>query len=84
MPVIKSAKKALRTSKKKRVKNIRLAKNIRIATKNLKQAIASNTDIKTAFAMAQKAIDKAYKGKYIKKNKASRKKAQLAKLINTK
>lgn len=85
MPVTKSAKKALRVSKRKRIRNLRLLRNIRNATKNLKQAILSNdSNIQVYFSKAQKAIDKALKVKYISKNKAARKKSQLARLLKSK
>lgn len=79
MPIIKSAKKALRGSKRKKVYNDRRDKAMKIAVKEVKKL--SGTEAKAKLAEAYKAIDKAAKRGVIKKNTASRKKSRLAKAI---
>jgi len=83
MTITKSAKKALRQSKRKRVFNLRrsnkmknLIKQIRLLVKDKKKEEA-----KKLLSDAYKAIDKAAKRGVIKKNTASRKKSRLTKLI---
>ena len=77
MPIIKSAKKALRSSKRKRVVNDRRRRVMRTAVKAARQAGPTVTpkDLSTAF----QAIDKAAKRGVIKKNTAARKKSRLVK-----
>ena len=79
MPIIESAKKQLRASKKKRAFNIRRKVAIDDVFKSIKKLI-SEKKIKEAKALlpkAQKALDKAAKTNFIKKNTASRKKSRL-------
>lgn len=83
MPIIKSAKKALRGSKRKKVYNDRRNKAMKGAIKDVKKLVTAK-DAKKALAElknAYQAIDKAAKRGVIKKNTASRKKSRLAKLI---
>lgn len=83
MPIIKSAKKALRQSKKRHVQNLRRKRAVLKVTKEIKKA-ALNKDKKKAVSLlptAYKAIDKARKAGVIKKNTAARKKSQLARLV---
>jgi small subunit ribosomal protein S20 len=83
MPITKSAKKALRSSLKKREFNLRRKEGVAKVTKSLKKVIASG-DKKAAQALIpqlQKALDKAVKGKTLNKNTASRKKSRLSKLV---
>ncbi|MDO8183644.1 MAG: 30S ribosomal protein S20 [bacterium] len=82
MPIIKSAKKALRGSRRKRVINDRRAKVMKAAVKETRQLMA--TDPKAAAAklcLAYQALDKAAKRGIIKKNTAARKKSRLAKAL---
>jgi len=83
MPIIKSAKKALRGSLRKREFNLRLKSNILQSTKKLKKFVAEKKakEAKEAFVSVQKALDKAAKKGYIKKNAASRKKSRLVAMI---
>ena len=76
MPITKSAKKALRQSKTRRVFNLR-----RIAA--MKSAIKQAQKTKN-ISLAYKAIDKAAKRGVIKKNTAARKKSRLAKFLSKK
>ncbi len=77
MPIIKSAKKALRGSKRKRAVNDRRRRTMRTAVKTARQAGPAVTpkDLSAAF----QAIDKAAKRGVIKKNTAARKKSRLVK-----
>ena len=83
MPITKSAKKALRGSKLKKVYNDRRTKAMRIAVKDVKklEAPKSSKEAQKQLASAYQAIDKAAKRGVIKKNTAARKKSRLAKLI---
>lgn len=83
MAITSSAKKAIRSSDKKRVFNLRRKNDLYKATKSLTQAIAAK-DVKKAESLlpaAYKAIDKARKTGVIKANTASRKKSRLAGVI---
>ena len=80
MAITSSAKKAIRSSEKKRVFNARRKATLYKTTKNVRQAIAGK-DVKKAEASlpeAFKAIDKALKRGVIKANTAARKKSRLA------
>ena len=79
MPIIKSAKKALRGSKTKKVFNDRRAKAMKLAIKGVKKLTGAAA--KTELTKAYQAIDKAAKWGIIKKNTAARKKSRLAKSI---
>ena len=85
MPIIKSAKKALRGSKAKKVFNDRRAKAMKLAIKGVKKVVADPANTLASagkeLAKAYQAIDKAAKRGIIKKNTASRKKSRLAKSI---
>ncbi len=81
MPLLKSAKKALRGSNKKHVFNLRRKTKMVKTEKALKKAVSGKVaDTKEMLASAYQAIDKAMKRGVIKKNTAARKKSQLAKL----
>lgn len=85
MPIIRSAKKALRVSKKKKLINEKREKKMKESIKNLTRVPkdAKRTDAEKALALAYSAIDKAAKRGIIKKNTASRKKARLSRLIKS-
>ncbi|MBI2482304.1 MAG: 30S ribosomal protein S20 [Candidatus Vogelbacteria bacterium] len=76
MPIIKSAKKALRSSKRKRIQNDLRRDAMREAIRNTKKA--TGNEAKAALSLAYQAIDKAAKRGIIKKNAAARKKSRLA------
>ncbi len=82
MPITKSAKKALRGSKKKRVFNLRKKNKMQSVIKEYKKLVsAKKTDeAKKLIPELQKAIDKAKKKGIIKKNTAARRKSHLVKL----
>lgn len=79
MPIIKSAKKALRQSTKRRAEN-------QIWKNKLNEAVKKATAEKSPAFLSQayKTIDKSAKRGLIKKNKASRMKSKLAKLLRKK
>ncbi len=77
MPIIKSAKKQLRSGKRKRAFNERRKRAMK---STIKVARASVTDAES-LRLAYQAIDKAAKRGVIKKNTAARKKSRLAKAL---
>ncbi len=84
MPITKSAKKALRQSKKRRARNLKQSRSFKDEVKALKKTIASK-DKKSALEIlpkVYKAVDKAVKTNILKKNTAARMKSQLAKEVN--
>ncbi|MBI5798697.1 MAG: 30S ribosomal protein S20 [Candidatus Yonathbacteria bacterium] len=83
MPIIKSAKRNIRSSARKAVYNIRRSKAMKEVVKEVRTLVASRDKkaAETLLAKAYKAIDKAAKGNTIKKNTADRKKSRLAKAI---
>jgi len=83
MSVTKGAKKAHRSSLRKRVHNLRRKKVVSQSIKSFKKLVAEgNTkEAEMMLRQVQSALDKAVKGKTIKKNTASRKKSRLTKLV---
>ncbi len=79
MPIIKSAKKRVRTARKATVRNSKTKRSLKEAVKAFSATVAGGKDSKKAQAAAQGAIDTAVKKGVMHKNKAARKKAQLAK-----
>lgn len=73
MPIIKSAKKRVRTASKATARNSKTKRGLRAAIKAFHANITGNNA-----NQAQSAIDKAVKKGVISKNKAARKKKQLA------
>ena len=80
MPIIKSAKKRVRTSNKAAIRNSKVRRNLKVALKEFDGAITSkkSKDIDQAYKNAHSAIDIAVKKHVIHKNKAARKKSQLS------
>jgi len=85
MPITKSAQKALRQNIKRRLQNAAAKNKIRTLAKKLKKMVAEKNaeEAKKTLILATKTIDKAAKTGVLKKNTASRKKSNLAKLVNT-
>lgn len=82
MPIIKSAKKALRQSKKRKAVNDRRTKAMKDAIKKIERSL-KDKKIDQAVKLlpnAFSAIDKAAKRGVIKKNNAARKKSRLARI----
>lgn len=86
MPITSSAKKALRSSKRKKVINDKRTKILKNTIKEYKKLIIDNkkSEAEKLLPQVQKAIDKAAKGGIIKKNNAARKKSRLSKKLNSK
>lgn len=74
MPIIKSAKKRVKTARKATVRNAKTKKGLRGALKAFHAKVTSSSHKK-----AQSSLDKAVKKGVMSKNKASRRKSQLAK-----
>lgn len=83
MPITSSAKKALRSSKRKRVVNLANKEKMNKVIKTVKKLVVSKSkeEAKKALSLAYQALDKAAKKGVIKKNTASRKKSRLSKAI---
>jgi small subunit ribosomal protein S20 len=73
MPIIKSAKKRVRVASKAAARNTRTKRNLRTAIKSFQASITGANASK-----AQSALDQAVKKGVMHKNKAARKKKQLA------
>lgn len=82
MPITSSAKKALRSSLRKRAENDERRDAVRKAMKAIKTGAKGAT--KEQVALAYKAIDKALKRGLIKKNTAARRKALVSKMAKAK
>ena len=84
MAITKGAKKAVRSSERKRVYNLRTNNTMRDIVKSIRKSIlAGESDkAKAMLPTAYKAIDKAAKRGVIKDNTASRKKSRLTAAIN--
>ncbi len=83
MPVIKSAKKALRGSQRKMVFNLRRKRVMKDSIKTIDKLVLGKNkeEAMNNLSSAYKAIDKAAKRGVIKKNTAARKKSRLARAI---
>ncbi|MFH1970989.1 MAG: 30S ribosomal protein S20 [Patescibacteria group bacterium] len=79
MPVTKTAKRALRSSRKKALVNFDIKKNLEIAIRDAKKS-KSLEEIKKAISLSDRAVKK----NVIHKNKSSRIKKSLTKLVNLK
>ncbi|MEK7066347.1 MAG: 30S ribosomal protein S20 [Patescibacteria group bacterium] len=83
MPITSSAKKAVRSAKRKAVFNTRRRKAMKSAVKGLKELITLKKakEGQAFLAKAYQALDKAVKTGLIKKNHASRKKSRLVRAL---
>jgi small subunit ribosomal protein S20 len=86
MPITSSAKKALRQNKTRHARNLVKKENYKKAVVKYRKLIAAKAldEAKAALPLVFKALDKAAKTKVIEKNKASRLKSRLSKMIATK
>jgi len=84
MPITKSAKKALRQNKRRRVQNLRQLNILKETIKKIKKLVEENKKEEALKLLPEtyKVIDKSTKAGIIKKNTANRKKSRLTKLIN--
>jgi len=83
MPIKKSAKKYMRVTERKTLKNKAVRGVFKSAVKKTKEAVAKgNTkDAQESLKAAIKALDKAAQKKVIKKNTAARKKSRLNAMV---
>lgn len=77
MPIIKSAKKRVRTIRKASIANAKTKRTMRESIKAFQAKVNDKKDSTEAQKTAFSAIDTAYKKGIISKNKAARKKSQL-------
>ena len=84
MPITKSAKKALRKSKKRRLENLKIKERIKKIKKEIKSLIQENKteEAKKMLPLLYKALDKAAKRGTIKEGKADSEKSKIAKLLS--
>lgn len=84
MAITKSAKKALRQSLKRRIRNIKQREKIKNLIKQARILVSQKKagEAKKLLPQIYKLLDKTAKAGLIKKNAAARKKARIAKLIN--
>ncbi|MCU0680215.1 MAG: 30S ribosomal protein S20 [Planctomycetes bacterium] len=83
MPNLKSAKKELRKSAKRKIKNKKTIDTLKSVIKGNRKAIANkDLSIKEKIVSTIKTIDKAAQQGAIKKNNANRKKSRLQKQLN--
>lgn len=85
MPIIKSAKKRVKVSAKAATRNAKTKRTLREAVKSFHTALTGGkaSEISETHAKANSAIDTASKKNVIHKNKAARKKSQLATAAKT-
>ena len=83
MAITSSAKRAIRTSARKRVFNVRRLDTMRESIKDVKKLVVAKnfTEAEQSLATVYKAIDKAAKRGVIKKNTAARKKSRVVALL---
>jgi len=80
MPIIKSAKKRVRTAEKAAIRNSKTKRTLRTAFKAFHAAVTGgDKDVAAKQSEAQSNLDKAVKKGVMHKNRASRQKSQLAK-----
>jgi len=81
MPIIKSAKKRVRTAEKAAIRNSKTKRSLKSAVKAFHKALTGGAKKETveAHGKAQSALDKAGKKNVMHKNKIARKKSQLSK-----
>lgn len=84
MPITKSAKKALRQNKRRRVKNLQKKRGLKASIKEIKTLISQKKteEAKKLLPQVYQVLDKAGKTGLIKKNNASRKKSRITKALN--
>lgn len=84
MPTIKSAKKRVKTANKAAARNSKTKRGLKGALKAFHKVVTGGgKTAKTAQSKAESAIDKAAKKGVMHKNKAARKKSQVAKAAKT-
>ena len=84
MPITSSAKKALRVARKKKVFNARRNNAMEAALKSIKKLVTSKKikEAEKKLPEVYKAIDKAVKVKFLKKNAGARYKSRITLFLN--
>jgi len=84
MPNTESAKKALRQSERRRVRNISTRRSVKRTVKQYRQLLSGGQfdDARAKLPSVYKTLDKAVKSGVIKKNKSSRLKSRLTSQLN--
>ena len=85
MPITQSAKKALRQNVRRRRENLKRKEAYKKVVKDYRKLVAAkkNDEAKNYLTRVYQALDKAAKTNVIKKNKASRLKSRLSRLVET-
>lgn len=83
MPVIKSAKKRVKVASKAAARNRQTKRILKDAVKSFVRALTGGKKANETHAKAQSELDKAVKKGVMHKNKAARKKSQLARAAKT-
>lgn len=78
MPIIKSAKKRVRVATKAAIRNRQTKRSLKDAVKAFARSLTSGKSASQAHSKAQSELDRAAKKGVMHKNKAARKKRQLA------
>lgn len=81
MPITKSAKKALRQSARRQVRNLQKKRAYKGVIRTIKQGGEETKDLIKEIPALYKALDKAAKTNAIHRNKASRLKSRITKLV---
>ncbi|PJB98812.1 MAG: 30S ribosomal protein S20, partial [Candidatus Nealsonbacteria bacterium CG_4_9_14_0_8_um_filter_36_17] len=84
MAITRSAKKALRQSERRKIRNIQRKRKIKDLLKEVKSLVSQKKieGAKELLPQVYKLLDKAAKTDLIKKNTAARKKSRMARLIS--
>lgn len=84
MPILKSSKKALKVSRRRRTENLRKISAYKSAIREVKSVLKSDQSKNPTELLkkAKRLIDKALKSNIIHKNKAARIKSRLAKNVS--
>lgn len=78
MPIIKSAKKRVRVTRKATVRNVKTKRTLKTALKAFHSAVTGGGKTTESHKKAQSSLDKAGKKNVMHKNKVARKKRQLS------
>jgi small subunit ribosomal protein S20 len=85
MPHTSSAKKRLRQTEKRRVRNRSVVKSIKVQLKKFEAAVNGPVDaLRKEYDLAAKKLDKAAAKRVVHPNLAARKKSQLARILHQK
>ncbi len=83
MPQTRTALRALRKAQKRRLRNLKVKKELKESIKKFKKLLESNLqEAKKYLSVVYKKLDMAAQKRVIHKNKASRQKSKLAKKLN--